>query len=316
MLRAVNPIKKTVTAVLASLLLHELLFYYASPAAEIGAGVISLLFGLPYDGEGAWLIYEILYMLLYALSFLLPSMLLVMLARGRVGELTQFRCRFDCNPGPAAVITLGIVTAVSYLSNLFWAMLDVLGVGFYMGESYFPESVPLILVYFLSSVVVPAFVEEIAYRGVVLRVLLPYGKWFAIITSGVLFGLMHSNPTQILYATAAGVTMAYFVLEAKSLWLSVAIHGLNNALSFLGHWFYDCISEETYYAFYALYDGGIVALAAIALMVMLWQKNGERRSWEYPSASRREMVSAFITPVCGIYVIITLLLTAQWMFLY
>lgn len=311
-LQAPSPLKKRVTAVLAAMLIEAALFWLSAPAADFGAGMICILFGLPFDGEAYRLIFDLLYMPLYAVTFLLPASFLIMLLRGRFGEYLRFKPRFEVNPALAAAVTLGVVTAVSYLSNLYISLLDVLGIRLYYSESPFPESTAAIIVYFLSSVVVPAFVEEITYRGAVLHALLPFGRWFAIIASGILFGVMHYNPSQILYAAAAGMALAYFVLEAKSLWMGIAIHALNNALSFFGHWLYDCVSEEAYYRFYSVFDAVIVTLALAGILIILHRRTVLRRYEERPAASLREMAGAFISPVGAAYAMAALLLTARW----
>lgn len=81
--------------------------------------------------------------------------------------------------------------------------------------------------------VFPAVFEELAMRGIVMGELLPFGKGFALITSGLLFALMHMNPIQLPFAFIAGVAMGYAALYSGSLRVSVAVHFTNNFLSVL-----------------------------------------------------------------------------------
>lgn len=71
--------------------------------------------------------------------------------------------------------------------------------------------------------------EELVYRGFVLRRLERYGRVFAIIVSSVLFGVMHANFTQGVFAFYVGVILAYVTLEYSIHW-AILLHILNNAV--------------------------------------------------------------------------------------
>lgn len=72
----------------------------------------------------------------------------------------------------------------------------------------------------------PVF-EEILFRGLVLRSLLPYGKKFAILASAFLFGIFHGNLAQSPYAFAVGLVLGYVAAEYCLFW-SVILHIINN----------------------------------------------------------------------------------------
>jgi membrane protease YdiL (CAAX protease family) len=90
-----------------------------------------------------------------------------------------------------------------------------------------------ILLMLIGLVVIPAFVEEFLFRGVILSNLLPYGKGTAILGSALLFGLMHRNVEQLLYATAAGAVLGWIFVQTRSLWPCIMMHFLNNFRSVL-----------------------------------------------------------------------------------
>ncbi|XCY65480.1 type II CAAX endopeptidase family protein [Streptococcus agalactiae] len=77
------------------------------------------------------------------------------------------------------------------------------------------------------SVVVGPFFEEVLYRGIVLNLLSKYGKWFAIITSGILFGLMHQDISQLLTTSIAGIIMG-FIAYHYSFKVALLLHICNN----------------------------------------------------------------------------------------
>lgn len=84
---------------------------------------------------------------------------------------------------------------------------------------------------FLTTALVPAFCEELLFRGAVLNTLLPYGKTTAVLGSALLFALMHQTANQLFYTAVAGVVLACVVLESGSIWAAVLLHMMNNLFS-------------------------------------------------------------------------------------
>lgn len=71
--------------------------------------------------------------------------------------------------------------------------------------------------------------EEILFRGLLLRMLQPYGKRFAILTSAFLFGIFHGNIIQSPFAFVMGLILGYVALEYSMSWAMV-LHMINNML--------------------------------------------------------------------------------------
>ena len=89
------------------------------------------------------------------------------------------------------------------------------------------SSVNTTLSMFIYSTLAAPAAEELVFRGYVLRRMLPYGKEFAIVISAVLFGLMHGNFVQGLFAAGTGLVLGYVAVEYSLKW-SILIHLLNN----------------------------------------------------------------------------------------
>ncbi|MCD7725089.1 MAG: CPBP family intramembrane metalloprotease [Clostridiales bacterium] len=74
------------------------------------------------------------------------------------------------------------------------------------------------------------FCEEFVFRGVIYRGYLKSGnKLRAILLSAFLFGLMHLNVNQAVYAFVLGILLALLMEAAGSLWAPVFCHMLFNA---------------------------------------------------------------------------------------
>lgn len=77
-----------------------------------------------------------------------------------------------------------------------------------------------------ASILAPIW-EELLFRGYILRMLRPFGKRFAILTSAILFGLFHGNLLQTPYALIMGLILGYVTVEYSIGW-AVLLHMFNN----------------------------------------------------------------------------------------
>lgn len=73
------------------------------------------------------------------------------------------------------------------------------------------------------------FAEEFVYRGYTMKTLerTGAGKGYALVISALLFGIMHANPTQSIYAFFAGMVFGYAAMEFGIIW-SILLHIANN----------------------------------------------------------------------------------------
>lgn len=86
---------------------------------------------------------------------------------------------------------------------------------------------PLSLIFII---VIAPVIEEILFRGVVLKPLEKYGKLLAIVISSLLFAIYHGNIIQGIYAFICGLLLG-FVASEYSLKYSVILHIFNNLIS-------------------------------------------------------------------------------------
>lgn len=78
----------------------------------------------------------------------------------------------------------------------------------------------------------PAIGEELFCRGFLGRGLVAWhGTRIGVLTTSLLFGIMHLIPAQAAYAAVLGVILHVLALSGRSLWLPMIAHFLNNGLS-------------------------------------------------------------------------------------
>ncbi|MBB6632458.1 CPBP family intramembrane glutamic endopeptidase [Clostridium algidicarnis] len=76
--------------------------------------------------------------------------------------------------------------------------------------------------------VMPAICEEIAMRGIVLSGYSKKSTLKAALMSGFIFGIIHLNPQQFLYAFALGILFAYIVRITNSIYATMFCHFMFN----------------------------------------------------------------------------------------
>ncbi len=76
-----------------------------------------------------------------------------------------------------------------------------------------------------------AVCEEIMMRGVILRGYEAKGEAFGIIMSGLLFALLHLNPTNFFSIWFLGMMLAYLVYRTDSIFAGMIAHFTNNSIA-------------------------------------------------------------------------------------
>ena len=309
---------KSVINIIAFLSFLQIVFYTGAPYIHAAAEtfIFRLFGGNSFFYEAVLDVWD---MFEYAGSFFIPLGVVLLIFRDRV-----FRPYVPFSPStpPHAVFVIFFCVAVLYLvgalSDVYLSFLEESGLVLYEYRQEIPTSPLRILLYFISSVILPAFVEEMVFRGYILHLLMPWGKTFAIVVSGILFGLMHLYLPQLLYASVAGVLIGYFVARSGSLWIGIFIHAMNNLFAFLMDMAYVMLSEPVYELFCIVLQSIILLCGVIGAIVLCAHYSGERnglplesgsvynRFLDTPTALRRAMTVPMIAYLlfAGYYTVI------------
>ena len=87
---------------------------------------------------------------------------------------------------------------------------------------------------FMIAVIAAPVVEEILFRGIVLRSMRKFTPaWAAILMSSVLFGVYHLNIVQAVYATLMGVAAGILYERKRNLLFPILVHFANNLITML-----------------------------------------------------------------------------------
>ena len=93
-----------------------------------------------------------------------------------------------------------------------------------------------IILSFVGIVVIPPLIEEILFRGIILKGFLKiYSPALAISLSSLLFALIHINIWQMITAFIAGIFLGWVYYRSKSLFLVIFSHVVFNAIAVFGN---------------------------------------------------------------------------------
>lgn len=173
-------------------------------------------------------VYFLIYGTAFMVSLFVPFFFATKLCRASLSETIRFE-KVDKNCIiPYAGVGLIVFALMNYFVELLTYILNYNGI--YPKRSQVPyDNSPLsIILYVIAISVLPALFEEFAFRGVILGLLRKYGDAFAVVTSSILFGLMHANIYQIPFAFVGGLYFGYLVIKTNSLLPGIIMHFINN----------------------------------------------------------------------------------------
>lgn len=131
-----------------------------------------------------------------------------------------------------------------------------------------PLNSPVDMVFYIILVcIIAPITEEFMFRGALLTGMSRFGVRFAIISTGIMFGLFHGNIQQSPFAALLGILLGYVAVKTGSIKNSILIHFINNSfatlMSYLSLKYPD--SQILYYG--DLVFGIVVIIASVAILI-------------------------------------------------
>jgi membrane protease YdiL (CAAX protease family) len=147
-----------------------------------------------------------------------------------------------------------------------------------MIESYI-RSDDMLLIMLFNMALVPAFCEEVLYRGYVMSSFKKsWGVWPAIFISGFLFGLYHLQLSNLIPLATLGILFAYITWVSKSIYPAMVAHFVNNGGSVLMGKYYpeSAFAELTPESMPPLW--AVILSLLIAGYIVYWMYNQHTKS--------------------------------------
>jgi membrane protease YdiL (CAAX protease family) len=159
-----------------------------------------------------------------------PAFLLLRGKKMFTEDLTAVNERINASSFIALLaITLGCAALLQFGLIALEYLLQLVGLSLPSGGAPPIEDMLSPLVVFHIVLTAPVL-EEIVFRGAILRTLRPYGANFAIVISSLIFALTHVYLYQATFAFFIGIVLAYCTLRFSIKW-SMLLHILNNGVS-------------------------------------------------------------------------------------
>lgn len=217
----------------------------------------------------------------------------------------------------AGVVAIGFTVCISanYIAQLFAIDLSIFGLET-MYDDALTDSTSLIehITYIVAVSVVPAVTEELVYRGCVMGRLRKFGDGFALITSALLFGIMHGNFMQAPFAFVVGLATGWAVIYTNSIFPAMLIHGLNNFMSVIADIAYENMSAADIDTIYVDLVFMLMYVAVFALSILAVYKLsksdknfGKLKAYEGELTFKERLKTFFTTATVIIFLAITLL---------
>lgn len=147
-----------------------------------------------------------------------------------------------------------------------------------MYNAHLPDSAAGVALAALAVVVAAPLAEEMVFRGLVYRLgRRAWGPWPAAIVSSLAFGLVHGEPWYLFGLVALGLLLATVYELTGSLWASVIVHAVHNAVALTLLVIQGGLTAQEPPASLLDLGGAAVSFAAVAGIVTLLRRRAAAR---------------------------------------
>ena len=223
---------------------------------------------------------DVLCSLAYCASFILPVLFFYLISKKSDAEPMDLELKLPERRSVFKILSIlfigiSVILTMAYLNSILFPASSQTNEALFDTDLKTPYRIVLM---FLSTAVIPAFIEELMFRGMVYANLRPYGKGVAIMISALLFGFMHQNAGQLLYATAAGIVLAVVYEMTGSFWCCVLLHFFNNFLAIIEQVLFQQCAVERASLMCSIIESGIFLTGLIFAALWMLTKQKELRN--------------------------------------
>lgn len=167
----------------------------------------------------------------------------------------------------------------------------------------------------VPTLIFAPIIEELLFRGLIFPNNRKLGELFAIIISGVFFGLWHQNLPQIFVTGTFGMFSAFLYLRTKSIYPSIIAHFLNNSIAVLRDFLASRINTEAFsfdpvhalldnlgpillFLLYSFVAGSVIIMGLVFFIIELVKKKEfqfEKSEVDLPL--RKKLLVYFTSPI-------------------
>lgn len=161
---------------------------------------------------------------------------------------------------------------------------------------------------FLYAGILAPITEEILFRGLIQRTMLPFGKRFAIFVSALTFGLFHGNLIQTPYAFVVGLVLGYVAAEYNIVWAMV-LHMINNLV--LGDMLYRILGSFPEDTVNLIVWAVILAFSVMAFILLIAERK-KIAAYRRENRMEKEYVKCYFS--CAGTIVLLIIMVANTLF--
>lgn len=200
------------------------------------------------------------------LIFILPFTLICLFSRQKISELCKFNLPKTKSWLPIVLMGISFCSFANMATSLGGSIFSNFGIEYDVDFGDSPTGLLGVTLTILSTAVIPPLVEEFACRGVILGSLRKFGDGFAIITSAIVFGLIHGNFQQMPFAFLIGLILGFVTVKSESVWPAIIIHAYNNLLSVVFDYLFMNMTVNMQNICYTVYLSVCLLIGIVALL--------------------------------------------------
>lgn len=131
----------------------------------------------------------------------------------------------------AAAYTAAGLGAIWALSFALSPVLDADEEQGIVPDEWDPDRVGAFIAFGLVATFVAPVVEELIFRGIGFSLLEPYGKWMAILGTGILFGTWHGLLVALPVLAGFGIILGWLRWSTQSVYPCIVLHAIFNGIA-------------------------------------------------------------------------------------
>lgn len=133
--------------------------------------------------------------------------------------------------GTISCIGTGMISTAIYLT--YSTIIKYYGIIIPEPDFSFPAQSKYLILFLIYVCLLGPILEEIIFRGFILKSMQKYGNLTAIIVSSILFSMFHLNLVQFINPVLMGIVLAFITVKSKSIVPSIIAHIFNNTITFI-----------------------------------------------------------------------------------
>jgi uncharacterized protein len=146
---------------------------------------------------------------------------------------------FTPNKAPKMFVLLGTISCIGtgMISSLIYLIYSTIikhyGITIPQPDFTLPSQRGYLILFLMYVCLIGPILEEIIFRGFILKSMQKYGNLTAIIVTSILFSMFHLNLVQFINPVLMGIVLAFITIKSKSIFPAMIAHIFNNTISLI-----------------------------------------------------------------------------------